>query len=257
MKLFSSQSFLVVYSGVLTVAFAASVFFGFGHETVLASTGGKGRRAEFDQITVHRINVIEADGTPRMVIANTAEFPGAFMKGKEMARPDRKGQAGLLFLNNEGTEDGALIFGGYKDADGTPHAWGHLSFDEYEQDQTLTEDMQQDGQRRSAGYEINDNGLGHITPEVLDLYNKAQALPHDTPEQREIAQHVFDDLLAKYPIKTVQRAYLGREPDSATALHLRDAVGRDRIVLRVGSDGKPQMLFLDRTGKPTHQWPDK
>jgi hypothetical protein len=257
MKIFSNPRFLVVYSGVLTVVFAATVFFGFTRGTVLASTGKDGRKADFDQITVHRINVVEADGTPRLVIADTAEFPGAFMHGKELSRPSRKGQAGLLFMNDEGTEDGGLIFGGYKGADGIPHAWGHLSFDEYEQDQTLAENMQQDGKTRSAGYEITDNGLGHITPEVLELYNKAQALPHDTPEQIAAGQKVFDDLLAKYPIRTVQRAYLGRARDSSVALHLRDAAGRDRILLRVAADGTPHMEFLDASGKPTYQWPDK
>jgi hypothetical protein len=162
MKILSNPRFLALYSGVLTVTFAATVFFGHTLGPVLASTGKNGRRADFDQITVHRINVLEADGTPRLVIANTAEFPGGFYKGKELIRPDRKGQAGLLFMNNEGTEDGGLIFGGYKDADGTPRAWGHLSFGEYEQDQTIAENMQQDGRTRSAGYEITDNGVATL-----------------------------------------------------------------------------------------------
>ena len=255
MRLLANPKFLAVYSGVLTLVFAVTMVWGVTRRTVLASTGKSGRTAEFDQITVHRINVVEADGTTRLVIASTAEFPGAYFKGKEMGRPDRKGEAGMLFMNDEGTEDGGLLFGGYRDADGTSHSWGHLSFDEYEKDQTLTQDMQEDGTKHSAGYEVNDNGAGHITPEVLDMYNKAQALPHDTPEQRAAAQRAFDDLLTKYPIRTIQRAYLGRERDSSAALHLRDAAGHDRILLRVAADGTPQMEFLDATGKVTDRWP--
>jgi hypothetical protein len=257
MKIFSHPRFLAIYSGVLTIAFAVTVFFGLTHSTVFASTGKDGHKVDFDQITVHRINVVEADGTPRVVIANISEFPGGLYKGKELVRPDRAGQAGFLFMNNEGTENGGLIFGGYKDEKGVEHAWGHLSFDEYERDQTLAQDMEQDGDTRNAGYEVNDNGPGHITPDMFDEFNKAKALPLDTPEQRTAAQKVFNDLLAKYPIRTVQRAYLGRERDSSAALHLRDAAGRDRILLRVAADGTPQMQFLDASGKPTYQWPGK
>jgi hypothetical protein len=253
----SNPRFLAVYSGVLTVAFSATVFFGLTHGTVFASAGKDDRRADFDQITVHRINVVEADGTTRLVIANTTEYPGGFFKGKEVSRPDRKGEAGFLFMNNEGTENGGLIFGGYKDSGGAVHSWGHLSFDEYEQDQTMNLEMQQDGTARNAGYEINDNGSGLITPEVLAAFSKAKALPVDTPEQRAAAQKVFDELLAKYPIQTIQRAYLGRDRDTSAALHLRDAAGHDRILLRVAPDGTPQMQFLDASGKATYQWPQK
>ncbi len=39
--------------------------------------------AAFDSITVHRINVVEPDGTLRMVISNHASFPGVIRHGKE------------------------------------------------------------------------------------------------------------------------------------------------------------------------------
>jgi hypothetical protein len=255
MKILSNPRFLAVYSGVLTFVFAATVVFGLTRGRVYAHEDGK--HAEFDQITVHRINVVEQDGTTRLVIANKAQFPGGYYKGKQLDRPDRAGAAGFLFMNDEGTEDGGLLFGGNKDDKGVEHAWGHLSFDEYERDQTLAQDMQQDGDRRSAGYEVNDNGTGHITPEMLDEFNKAKALPLTTPEQQATAQKAFDALLKKYPIRTVQRAYLGRERDASSALHLRDAQGHDRIVLRVAADGTPAMQFLDATGKTTQQWPSK
>ena len=49
-----------------------------------------------------------------MVISNKADFPGIIIKGKETPHPDRK-TAGMLFFNDEGTENGGLIFGGSKD----------------------------------------------------------------------------------------------------------------------------------------------
>ena len=89
------------------------------------------------------LNVQGQDGTPRLVIADKAKFPGTFFKGKEGSRADRAGEAGMLFMNDEGTENGGLIFGGYAGSDGVAHAFGHLSFDEYEQDQTMSLDAGQ------------------------------------------------------------------------------------------------------------------
>src|SRR5258708_20917194 len=42
--------------------------------------------ASFDTITVQRINVADADGTTRLVIANSARLPGAIIHGKEYPR---------------------------------------------------------------------------------------------------------------------------------------------------------------------------
>jgi hypothetical protein len=47
------------------------------------------KRTSFDEINVQRINVIEPDVTPRLVISNKAKFPGSFFNGKETRRPDR------------------------------------------------------------------------------------------------------------------------------------------------------------------------
>jgi hypothetical protein len=54
MKLKSSQSFLTIYSGVLTLIFAITAFSGFAANT---------KRSTFDEIDVYRINVVEPDGT--------------------------------------------------------------------------------------------------------------------------------------------------------------------------------------------------
>jgi hypothetical protein len=64
MRLFSDQRFLAVYSGVLTIVFAVTVLCGFAAL----------RNQSFDQLTVHRINFVELDGTPRLIISDRAEW---------------------------------------------------------------------------------------------------------------------------------------------------------------------------------------
>ena len=108
--------------------------------------------AHFDEITVGRINVEEPDGTRRLVISNRAQFPGHFLQGKETPRPDRKACAGMLFINDEGTEDGGLIFNGGEAPGGHIGAGLSLTFDRFRQDQSLqlTHDDDEHGCRALA-----------------------------------------------------------------------------------------------------------
>jgi hypothetical protein len=124
MKFMASSRFLTIYSGVLTAVFAVTILGGFA---------GPAKKSTFEEIYVQRINIVEPDGTLRMVLSGKSRAPGLIVKGKEYPREDRK-TAGVLFFDDEGTEDGGLIFGGMKDKNGKVESWGHLSFDRYNQD---------------------------------------------------------------------------------------------------------------------------
>jgi hypothetical protein len=148
MRFFTEQRFLAIYAGVLTIVFAVTVLCAF---TAL-------RNQSFDQLTVHRINFVEPDGTPRLIISDRAEFPGAFMRGKEYPRPDRRDVAGLLFINDEASEMGGLIWSGLKDKDGKVQNHAHLSFDQYEQDQIFVIDSGREDQDKFAAIRIGERG---------------------------------------------------------------------------------------------------
>lgn len=249
-KFFSHPRFLLVYSATLTAVFAATTACNLWQAS-RGVFGAEQHRADFDQLTVHRLNIVEPDGTPRLVVSDKAEFPGGFFMGKEFSRADRA-EAGMLFMNDEGTENGGMLFGGFTDAKGEPHSFGHLSFDGYEQDQTMSLDANQDGDERATSYQINDNvGDTLFTPEIIAAFTKLHSMP-DGPEK----QKAFADFKAKHPYSLRQRAALGRDPDKSAVLRLRDPEGHTRILLRVAADGTPCMQFLDMAGKVTHQWPE-
>jgi hypothetical protein len=65
------------------------------------------RSATFDTLTVQRINVADADGTTRLIIANRDRFPGGIRNGKEYPRSINDA-AGMLFLDTNGNETGGL-----------------------------------------------------------------------------------------------------------------------------------------------------
>jgi hypothetical protein len=196
---------------------------------------------------VRRINVVEPDGTLRLVLSDRAEFPGLPLHGKEIPRPDRNDSAGMLFINDEGTEDGGLIYGGKRAGSTGGESFSHLSFDEYDQDQTLVlESSLQDG-KRSSGVSVNDAGAFPITPTYIDDVEKVKAMPAGAERQQ-----AWKALETKYP-SGPKRGFFGRQPDDSVGMNLRDAQGRVRVELKVGPDGEPVLRFLDAQGKLTRE----
>lgn len=229
--------FLVTYSASLTVAFAVMLWLG-----VLRPVHADSKTVDFDRIRVHRIDVVEPDGTPRLIIADRAEYPGSFFHGREIARPDRTDSAGMLFINDEGTEDGGLIYGGAT-RDGKPSSFSHLSFDQYEQDQTvvLGTSLSEDG-TRTAGITLNDAPGQPITPELYGEAERIKAMPHGPERARAWAE-----FMKKYPALH-QRASLERADDGSVGLSLRDKDGHERLRITVTADGEPAIQLLDAKG---------
>jgi hypothetical protein len=237
MKFLSNQRFLAIYSGILTVTFTITVLAGFAAER---------KKINFEEIDVQRINLVEPDGTLRMIISDKALWPGIFLKGKEHPHPNRK-TAGMLFLNEEGTENGGLIFGGEKDKDGKVSGHGHLSFDAYEQDQIFSIDAGQAGGKQSSALTVVDRP-DYPIGELIEVIDRIKDLPKEKQEAE------LSKFLGSHPAPH-SRLYLGRADDSSVSLKLKDAEGHDRIILEVAPDGSPAIRFLDANGKVVSQLP--
>jgi hypothetical protein len=177
-------------------------------------TSGAVKNQEFDEITVHRIKVVEPDGTLRMVIANHATFPGVIVRGKEGTA--NRPQAGMLFYNDEGTENGGLVFAGHRDSSGRLVDSGvALSFDKYGAGGQMVQLAGvSDSDNRFAGLRVNDNSVGGGNQ---------------------------------------GRVWVGNGADGAATVALMDAQGRRRIVMEVKADGTSSLTFLDASGKTVNE----
>jgi hypothetical protein len=235
----STLRFLVAYSAVVTIAFAVIVFSGFASAS---------RKAKFEELDVQRINVVEPDGTLRLVLSNRQNFPGLIIKGKEYPHPDRK-SAGMIFFDDEGTENGGLIFGGAKGKDGKVETWGHLSFDQYMQDQVFTIDADEEDGRRASRLQVWDRPNFPMT-ELLDEQQRIANLPKT---DQDAALHKF---FAPADHQAHPRLVLGRNGDRSVALCWKETEGRDRILIQVASDGSPVLKFLDEGGQVITQLPE-
>ncbi|WCT73832.1 hypothetical protein PQ455_00955 [Sphingomonas naphthae] len=216
---------LGAYAGIVTLGLAWALLGGAGPAPT-----------RFDTIDVKRINVREDDGTLRMVIAGRDHIGGLVIDGKEYPHPNRQ-EAGMIFYNDEGTENGGLVFDGRK-VDGKPTNSGHLSFDRWHQDQTLYVQSLEDGPRRRAGLFVQDRPDG---PADFTASDRLRAMPEGPAKTAALKAAGYDGSMA--------RAFLGRDYDDASKLVLRDGAGRPRLRLSVAKDGAAAIEFLDETGK--------
>jgi len=233
------QRFLVVYSGVLTAIFAVTVLSGF--------VGTTTKKTALDELTVQRINIVEPDGTLRMVISNKATEPGIIIKSKEHPHPSRS-DAGIIFYNDEGTENGGFLFSGKMGQDGQGESSGHLSFDEYEQDQALVAEYGQKGGKHYSRLVFADNPDVPMS-KLVEFTDSISQLPDDEKKKR------MAEFVASNHYKVKPRMVLGRMPDETVMLGLNDAEGRPRIRMQVAPDGTPSLQMLDEKGKVIGQVP--
>jgi len=231
MRILSNPRFLAVYSGVLTVVFAVVVLGG----------AAMVRRQTFGIITARRINIVEPNGTVRLTISNRADFPGAWNRKKEYPRPDRREAAGMLFMSEEGSEQGGFIWGASQLPDGTVQDHAHMSFDQYEENQIFAVDAGQEGKDKFSRITMADQGDFPIEEKrkANEEIDKLPANEQDAAWDKFFASHRHD----------VKRLALGRNPDASVGLELRDQNGRVRVNLAVRTNGEPVLEFLSEDGK--------
>ncbi len=169
-------------------------------------------------LEVERVDIVEADGTTRLVISNSARAPDPRCDGQTFKRSGGN-SAGLIFYNEEGDECGGLVFGGRR-VDDRYAAGGALLFDQFKQDQVV--------------------GISH----------------QDVDGRRHAGVTVWDRREEPFPaIGGAMRLFVGKTVERAAVVELRDAAGCVRLRLSVTDDGTAAVEFLDDSGEVTTRLP--
>lgn len=208
--------------------------------------------AYFQELEVERLNVRNADGGLALVLAGQGRLPGPTMGGREYPQEYSGGRvqsAGMIFFNERGDEVGGLIFHGDTTADGYT-ATGHLSFDQFRQDQVIALQYIDGGTSRRAGLNIWDRSTEVSIGELLELL-----AARDTAggAQRDSLERALNDLAAGGG--GAHRIFLGSQDRDALLL-LRDPAGRPRVRLGVDSTGSARLEFLDSAGTVVRSYPE-
>jgi hypothetical protein len=214
----------------------------------LTSFAKAGQRARFEEIDVERINVVEKDGRLRLVISNEARSLPPLDNGKPFLTAMAGTRPGLLFYNDEVTEAGGLVFDGARRADGRTSAYGHLSFDQYDQNQVVFLQYRDNNGLRRAGLTVTDRPDAPFARYFI-VRDSLLALPaspaRDSAVQRWRRERVSDT-------ESALRVFVGRDTAKVARVALADARGRPRLTLSVDSAGSARIDFLDAAGLVVH-----
>jgi hypothetical protein len=233
------------YAAVVTVALAI---------IALAAFRQAPQKTRFTEIDVERINIVEPDGKLRMVLSNRPRSIGPVYKGKPFGYAGG-GRPGMIFFNDEETENGGLTFSGRRLPDGRYQASSGFSFDQFDQDQVLYfQYSDQNGQRR-LGFTIADR----VDANVANI--------HDMVAQRDSIDRMTDSTARAEARRRwaaprngqplfAQRVYVGRDPAKTALVALSDPSGRPRLRLSVDSLGAAHIELLGEDGKVTARWPN-
>ena len=205
-------------------------------------------------LSIERLNIVDSTGRVALVLSNGAHLPGISWAGKEYVKPrDRRASAGMIFYNQAGDEVGGLIYrGGAGGPQDTSMAFGHLSFDQWKQNQVVALQYLDNGTNRSAGIRVWDRPTG--TPAGAEALAVLGERVGTTPPG-----HVRDSLRDEYirqdeAVSGHLRAFLGSANGTA-ALELRDPTGRIRVRLSVDTVGTARLTFLDTLGRVAAVYP--
>ena len=199
--------------------------------------------AFFGTVNDQRVNIVEPNGKFRLVLANSARFPGLFSQGKEYKHHSRKG-GGKLFFNDDGDEVGGMSFNS-ENADGHQSASASMMFDQFMQDLCVGLVYSETDRRRSAGLRVWDRPDSPIQP-LMEMSDRAARAPTDADRQR-IRAEMLAYANAHGGVGS-ERFFAGKQADDAVD-RLADKCVKPRLVMRVGADGMPSIEFLDEAGK--------
>lgn len=198
---------------------------------------------DFDEINVERLNIVEPNGRYRLVLSNSARFPGLFMAGKEYKHHSRAG-GGMLFFNDDGDEAGGLTIHSAREGDAhVAHAG--IMFDQFKQDQTVGLIYNDQNGKRTAGMRVWDRPE-HSIETLMKMSDRAARAPSDA-EREKLRKEMIDYAMAHGGLGA-ERMFAGKSLEDAV-VRLADRQGRPRLQLLVDGKGDPRVEFLDTEGK--------
>ena len=204
----------------------------------LAAFTQPGSTQRIDELTVQRLNVVDANGTLRFVLSNKDRMHPGVMDGVTINRP--RPVAGMLFFNDEGDEVGGLTFTGTDDNGRRANAG--LMFDQLKQDQTVGISYSEGNGQRTAGLQVWDRPDQPLSDLIKGL-NAANALPEGAARDEAVKA------VRASAQPGQRRVFVGKNSDKASTVSLADANGKPRLVMTVGADGAASIEFLDADGK--------
>lgn len=236
--------FLRTYAALTAIGMLAFILFAFSHS----------QNRQFKTIDVERINIVEKDGTVKMLITNQDNFPekGDIINGRP--NHDRGKSAGMLFYNDEGMECGGFIYNGAKSDTG--HSAGlSLTFDQYDGDQMmqlLVSDEELDGKRfKRGGLLFNDRAEHETQLGMMKILEELNGISDEQERTSKLQEYKKQGLVGANP-----RIYLGQTTSKKNGIFLFDDKGKPKARFFVNTNNQAKLEILNEAGDVIRSWPE-
>lgn len=206
-------------------------------------------------LEVERLDIVEPDGQPAFVLANSERAVPATIEGRVLLEGQERERANpsFIFFDGHGDEVGGMLFRNRETAEGF-QATRHLSMDGFRQDQTVVLTHSQDPGGARSGLQVNDVPGRSILETLAEL-------GLEPPATRQELDAAVDSLAGEEGeagvrrLFGVDRLFVGSDRANEATLVLRDGAGRPRIRLGVPDEGDPYVRVLDEEGEPVVELP--
>lgn len=205
------------------------------------------QKQKFRLIEAERINIRENNGVLKAALSNSAGF-------NEFGRAERGGVtfSGLMFYNEEGQEEGGLVYSG-KAAPGGQDADVTLTMDQYRQDQNvyLHHEEHKDAQnvRIEDGLSINTRPDWTNVKEEYKIYGEMDRLSPEQQDELRLKSLQVGKISSNRLFFGVKRGVKGNALYDDTGIFIKNKWGRTAIKLYVDNDNKPHFEIYDPLGK--------
>jgi hypothetical protein len=210
---------------------------------------------KFTEISVERINIKNADGTPVMVISNKQRIANPIVDGKKYPVSTSEGReylAGIIFFNEYGDEMGGLVFNSFKMPNGKIAGIGHLSFDRFNDNQVMAMEYNENKNGVRSGLSFYDRPGDGSFRKSLDLIEEAN-LKSTSPERLNEINSALKEMSEKNQLGA-QRIFIGSKNETAQ-FELKDKRGNVRGRFFIDDAGEARLEFLDNKGTVTYAFP--
>jgi len=227
-RLLKEVRMLKIYSAVLTILCTIFIFLAFRDKS----------GQHFKEINVERINIVEKDGTLKMVISNKErQHPG--MVNHKMMKP-REREAGMIFFNSKGDECGGLVYDGDAKGSGMVYSVDQRNTDQIMQLQYSEAAGKEKG--RVYGLKLWDRPDDFTLERLIKVDDSLKKLNDPVLYKKAFAQLNEDGKLG------CERFFAGKTSDGEVGLFLRDSNGKVRLRIYVDKNNATHIESLDAKG---------
>jgi len=204
-------------------------------------------KQRFRVIEAERINIREKNGILKAALSNSAGF-------NEGQRAKQGGPtfSGLMFYNEEGQDEGGLVYSG-KEAPGGQDAEVTLTMDQYRQDQNVY--LHHEEHKDSKNLKVEDGLSINARPdwtgirEEYTIYGELEKLTGEKRDELALNSLQAGKISSNRLFFGVKRGIKDSEPYDDTGIFIKNKWGRTAIKLYVDKDNKPHFEVYDPLGK--------